>query len=487
MKANIYKSFVVRQHYVANGDKPGSMPPKSQEWPMTKSSGRVRTTTRRVVMASLVGNALEWYDFFLYGTAAALIFNRLFFPGADPLVGTVAAFGTQAVAFAARPIGGVIFGHFGDRIGRRSILYLTLSLMGVATFLIGVLPTYETIGVWAPILLTLLRMLQGIAVGGEWGGGVLLISENVDGKRRGMLSAFSQTGVGIGFLLSALVFAITQGVTTEEQFMTWGWRVPFLAGVAIMGMGLFIRHRVSETAAFEEVREQSKAEQLPALTALREHPRSIFVAFGARLTESGASYIFIVFVLAYTNQLGVPNSVALTAVVIAMALNAMAMPLWGALSDKVGRKPVYMAGAAGVALWAVPFFWLINTRQTALILVSVIVANAVCHAAMIGVQPAFFTELFSSDVRYSGVALSHELASILGAGLSPLIAISLLAWADAWWPVAVYVVFLGLVAVVAVAMAPETAGRDLSAVSRDRPAKVPPGAVEESPARVSAP
>ncbi|MFI9627416.1 MFS transporter [Streptomyces sp. NPDC052042] len=451
---------------------------------MTNSSGKVRTTTRRVVAASLVGNALEWYDFFLYGTAAALIFNRLFFPGADPMVGTVAAFGTQAVAFAARPIGGFIFGHFGDRIGRRSMLYVTLSLMGVATFLIGALPTYETIGVWAPILLTLLRMLQGIAVGGEWGGGVLLISENVDGRRRGMLSALSQTGVGIGFLLSALVFAITQGATTEEQFMTWGWRIPFLAGVAIMGMGLFIRHRVSETAAFEEVREQSKVERLPALTALREHPRSMFVAFGARLTESGASYIFIVFVLAYTDQVGISNSVALTSVVIGMTLNALAMPLWGALSDRVGRRPVYIGGAVGVALWAAPFFWLINTRQTALVLISIIVANAICHAAMIGVQPAFFTELFPSDVRYSALSLSHELASILGGGISPLIAISLLAWADAWWPVAVYVAFLGLVAVVAVAMAPETVGRDLSAGSLDRPAQPTPG---DTPAQVSAP
>ncbi|GLW99437.1 MFS transporter [Microtetraspora sp. NBRC 16547] len=438
------------------------------------SRGRGRTSSRRVIVASLVGNALEWYDFFLYGTAAALIFNHLFFPTVDPMVGTISAFGTQAVAFLARPIGGVLFGHFGDRVGRRTMLYLTLSLMGVATFLIGVLPTYASIGIWAPILLTVVRMLQGIAVGGEWGGGVLLISENVDARRRGMLSALSQTGVGIGFVLSALAFAVMQTVTTDAQFMAWGWRVPFIAGVLIMGVGLFIRTHVMETAAFQEVQEKSGVEHIPAWTALREQPRSVLVTFGARLTESGASYIFIVFVLAYATQIGISSSVALTSVVIAMALDALLMPLWGALSDRVGRRPVYIAGAIGVALWAAPFFWLINTKETPLVVLSIVVANAICHSAMIGTQPAFFTELFTGDVRYSGVALGHEIASVVGGGLSPLIAISLLAWAEAWWPVALYLAFLGLVAVVAVALAPETAARDLTSVTRKRSSNLSP-------------
>jgi MHS family shikimate/dehydroshikimate transporter-like MFS transporter len=425
------------------------------------STTSARTPIRRAVVASMVGNALEWYDFFLYGTAAALVFNQLFFPTFDPLAGTIAAFGTYALGFAARPIGGLIFGHFGDRVGRRTVLVATLSLMGVATFLIGLLPTYGQIGIAAPVLLTVLRIVQGIAVGGEWGGGVLLISENADAKRRGMLSALSQTGVGIGFVLSALVFAVMTGVTTEEQFLAWGWRVPFLVGVVLMAAGLVIRLKVLETAAFRETRERHR---VPVLEAVRQHPRAVLVSFGARIAENGGSYVFLVFVLAYARQIGIPGGVALTAVVVAMTVEALAMPAWGALSDRIGRRPVYMGGAVAMALWAWPFFWLLGTRETALVILAVVVANAVCHGAMIGTQPAFFSELFGSGVRYSGVALGHELASVLAGGLSPLIATALLAWAGGWWPVAVYLAVMGAITVAALAVSDETVARDLSAV-----------------------
>lgn len=438
------------------------------------------TPTRRVVLASMVGNALEWYDFFLYGTAAALVFNQLFFPTIDPLTGTIAAFGTYALGFAARPVGGIIFGHFGDRIGRRAMLVATLTLMGAATFLIGVLPTYTQIGIWAPILLTALRIVQGIAVGGEWGGGVLLISENVDPARRGMLSALSQTGVGIGFVLSALVFATVSALTSEATFLAWGWRVPFLVGVVIMGIGLLIRMKVMETAAFAEVKEQGATEHVPALTAIRQHPRSILVSFGARIAENGGSYVFLVFVLAYATEVGISSTVALVSVVVAMTLEAVAMPLWGALSDRIGRRPVYAGGAIAMILWAAPFFWLLNTGETPLVLLAVVVANAVCHGAMIGTQPAFFSELFASGVRYSGVALGHELASVLAGGLSPLIATVLLAWAGGWWPVAVYLGVLGLITLVAVLFSDETVGRDLSTIDHRADKS---GRVASSPAR----
>ena len=420
-----------------------------------------RTPIRRAVVASMVGNALEWYDFFLYGTAAALVFNHLFFPTVDPLAGTIAAFGTYALGFAARPIGGLIFGHFGDRIGRKAMLVVTLSLMGAATFLIGVLPTYGQVGIAAPVLLTVLRVVQGIAVGGEWGGGVLLISENADGPRRGMLSALSQTGVGVGFVLSALVFAVMTGVTTEEQFLAWGWRVPFLVGVVLMAAGLVIRLKVLETEAFRRTREKHR---VPVLEAVRRHPRAVLVSFGARIAENGGSYIFLTFVLAYASQVGIPGGVALTAVVVGMALEALAMPAWGALSDRIGRRPVYMGGAIAMAFWAWPFFWLLDTRETPLVILAVVVANAVCHGAMIGTQPAFFTELFGSGVRYSGVALGHELASVLAGGLSPLIATALLAWAGGWWPVAVFLAVMGAITTVAVLASEETVARDLGAV-----------------------
>jgi MFS family permease len=341
------------------------------------------------------------------------------------------------------------------------MLVATLTLMGAATFLIGLLPTYGQIGIAAPVLLTALRVVQGIAVGGEWGGGVLLISENADARRRGMLSALSQTGVGIGFVLSALVFAVMTGVTTEEQFLAWGWRVPFLVGVLLMAAGLVIRLKVLETAAFRETRERHR---LPVLEAVRRHPRAVLVSFGARIAENGGSYIFLVFVLAYARQVGIPGGVALTAVVLGMALEALAMPAWGALSDRIGRRPVYAFGAVAMAVWAWPFFLLLDTKQTPLVLLAVVVANAVCHGAMIGTQPAFFTELFGSGVRYSGVALGHELASVLAGGLSPLVATALLAWAGGWWPVAIYLAVMGAITVVAVLASRETVGSDLATI-----------------------
>ncbi|WP_208867428.1 MFS transporter [Streptomyces himastatinicus] len=324
---------------------------------------------RTAAIASLVGSALEWYDFFLYGTAAALVFNTLFFPTFDPLVGTIAAFGTNAAGFLARPLGGIVFGHFGDRLGRKSMLVITLMIMGVSTFLIGLLPGYATIGVWAPVLLVGLRIVQGIAVGGEWGGGVLIVSEHAPDHRRGFYSAWSQTGVGLGFVLSASVFTLVQAVTSKDAFLAWGWRVPFLAGIVLTAVGLVIRMRVMETPAARQAAPAGKKARLPILDVLRTHPKAVLIAFGARIAENGALYVFLTFSLSYAATIGLDGNLVLTAVVVGMLAESFTMPMWGALSDRVGRRPVYLGGAIAMIVWAYPFFLMFDSRNPVLVFV----------------------------------------------------------------------------------------------------------------------
>ncbi|WP_063726954.1 MFS transporter [Streptomyces sp. RTd22] len=411
---------------------------------------------RTAAIASLVGSALEWYDFFLYGTAAALVFNTLFFPTFDPLVGTIAAFGTNAAGFLARPLGGIVFGHFGDRLGRKSMLVITLMIMGVSTFLIGMLPGYATIGVWAPVLLVGLRIVQGIAVGGEWGGGVLIVSEHAPDHRRGFYSAWSQTGVGLGFVLSASVFTLAQAVTSKDAFLAWGWRVPFLAGIVLTAVGLVIRMRVMETPAARQAAPAEKKARLPILDVLRTHPKAVLIAFGARIAENGALYVFLTFSLSYAATIGLDGDLVLTAVVVGMLAESFAMPMWGALSDRVGRRPVYLGGAIAMIVWAYPFFLMFDSRNPVLVFVAAFVALVICHGTMIGTQPSFFHELFDSRVRYSGVAFGHELASMVAGGFSPIIATALFAWAGASWPIALFLMGMGVVTVIAVALAPET-------------------------------
>ena len=411
---------------------------------------------RTAAIASLVGSALEWYDFFLYGTAAALVFNTLFFPTFDPLVGTIAAFGTNAAGFLARPLGGIVFGHFGDRLGRKAMLVITLMIMGVSTFLIGTLPGYATIGVWAPVLLVGLRIVQGIAVGGEWGGGVLIVSEHAPDHRRGFYSAWSQTGVGLGFVLSASVFTVIQAVTSKDAFLAWGWRVPFLAGIVLTAVGLVIRMRVMETPAARQAAPAGKKARLPILDVLRTHPKAVLIAFGARIAENGALYVFLTFSLSYAATIGLDGDLVLTAVVVGMLVESFAMPMWGALSDRVGRRPVYLGGAIAMIVWAYPFFLMFDSRNPVLVFVAAFVALVICHGTMIGTQPSFFHELFDSRVRYSGVAFGHELASMVAGGFSPIIATALFAWAGASWPIALFLMGMGVVTVIAVALAPET-------------------------------
>lgn len=416
---------------------------------------------RKVAIASFIGTAIEWYDYFLYGTAAALVFGTLFFPDFSPLAGTLASFATFAVGFFARPVGGIIIGHYGDRVGRKNMLVLTLLVMGIATFLIGFLPTYDQIGVWAPILLVLLRIFQGFGVGGEWGGAILMAVEHSPRGRRGFYGSWPQIGVPAGLLLGTGAIYLFR-LLPDEQFLAWGWRIPFLLSIVMVGVGLYIRLAILESPAFRQVQESGTRARMPIIDVLRTYPKSVLIAMGLRVAENGSFYVFTVFVLTYiATQLGLDDTVALLGVMIASALELFLIPFFGALTDRVGRKPVYMFGAVFSLLFAFPFFWLVNTEVTILIWLA-IVFSLVGHAAMYGTQGAFFSELFGTRVRYSGASLGYQLASVFAGGLSPFIAVALLNWSGSYWPVAVYLGFMALITIVAVYVATETFQGDIT-------------------------
>ena len=423
-------------------------------------------SVRRVVLASFVGTAIEWYDFVLYGTAAALVFNKLFFPNVDPLAGTMAAFATYAVGFFARPFGGIFFGHFGDKLGRKSMLVTTLMLMGVATFLIGVLPTYEQAGVLAPVLLVALRFVQGLGVGGEWGGAVLMAVEHGAAGRRGLHASWVQAGVPVGLLLATGAFNLCAALP-EAQFLSWGWRVPFLLGIVLTGVGLFIRLAITESPVFAQMKAAKAEARLPILEVVRSYTRNVLLAMGARFAENACFYIFTVFVLTYaTQQLGLAKADVLNGVLLASGVQFFLIPLFGALSDRVGRRPVYLAGAMFMALFAFPFFWLVDTRTTVGIWAAIAI-GLVGHSAMYGPQAAFFSELFGTRVRYSGASLGYQLASPFAGGLAPLIAAGLLKWSGGDpWPIAVYLIGMAAITIVSVWLAAETHRKDLGEENR---------------------
>jgi MHS family shikimate/dehydroshikimate transporter-like MFS transporter len=427
-----------------------------------KAPPTTNATIRRVAIASFIGTTIEWYDFFLYGTASALIFNKLFFPNYDPLTGTLASFGTYAVGFAARPIGGIVCGHFGDRIGRKSMLILTLLIMGVATFLIGCLPTYNDIGIWAPILLVVLRMAQGFGVGGEWGGAVLMAVEHAPSGRRGFYGSWPQIGVPAGLLLSTVMFGQISKLP-EQALLSWGWRVAFLVSIALVAVGLFIRLAVVEPPVFEALKQSGAGARLPILDAVRHHPKNVLLAMGARLAENGAFYLYTVFVLTYATQprIGFASSSVLKAISLAAIVEVVAIPAFGALSDVVGRRPVYLFGAIFTGLFAFPFFWLIETSISGLMVLAIVLALVLGHAAMYGPQASFFSELFGTRVRYSGASLGYQLASVIAGGLSPLIATGLLKRYGGSWPIALFIIGLAAVTTLSVYRAAETAHSDI--------------------------
>ncbi|MDP9455207.1 MAG: MFS transporter [Actinobacteria bacterium] len=414
-----------------------------------------RPSVGQVALASFIGTTVEWYDYFLYGTAAAVVFAPLFFPESEPLIGTLLAFATFGVGFAARPLGGVFFGHFGDRIGRKAMLVTTLLLMGIATFCIGLLPTYGQVGILAPILLVFLRLVQGFSLGGEWGGAVLMATEYSPRGRRGFYGSWPQMGAFSGLLIGTGVFALFSRLP-EEQFLAWGWRIPFLLSIVLVGVGLFVRLKIAESPAFNRVKATGTESRMPIVDVFREHPKSVLLAMGARMAENGVFYILAVFSISYvTETVGMDKGVALNAVLIGAAVGFFVIAAFGALSDKVGRRPVYMGGAAFSALFAFPFFWMLDSGSAPLIYLGVVI-GIIGHAAMYGPQAAFFSELFGARVRYSGASVGYQLASVLAGGLSPFIAVALLSWAGSFWPIALYMIGLCLLTLLAVYVASET-------------------------------
>ena len=419
-----------------------------------------RTSLRQVVTASLIGSVIEWYDFFIYGTAAALIFGQLFFPGSDPLIGTLYAFGTYAVGFIARPIGGVFCGHYGDKIGRKSMLVMTLLVMGVATALVGLLPTYESIGILAPVLLVILRLLQGFAVGGEWGGATLMTVEYAPPGRRGFYGSWPGMGIPAGLVVATAVFTAFSSLP-QEQFLSWGWRVPFLVSIVLVAVGLFVRLRILETPAFRQMQESGGGSQLPVVDVFRNHWKSLLLTMGAFFLLNGGFYVVVTFMLAYgTQTLGVDNSTMLTGVLIAGTVQIFAIGLFAALSDRVGRRPVYLGGAIFLLHFSFPFFWMVNTAAPPLIWLAMSIA-IVALGAMYGPSGAFFSELFDTNVRYSGASLGYQLASAIAGGFAPLIATALLS-GYGYPAVALYMIVMALITITAVYLATETYQRDIA-------------------------
>ena len=411
----------------------------------------------RVILAASIGSALEWYDFFLYGTAAALVFGELFFPKSDPVVGTLLAFLTFGVGFAVRPLGGILFGILGDRMGRKPVLVATLLMIGVGTTLIGVLPTYQQIGIWAPLLLVAMRVVQGLGAGAEYGGAVIYLVENAPAKHRGFWGSFAPLGVSVGNLLAAAAFALVT-MLPREDLMSWGWRIPFLASFLLILVGIYVRMRITETPVYTEaVVARGKVEKNPAMEALKRHPRNFMVVLGARLGENGLGYLFPVFGLSYCiTTLGIPRADALSALMLAFGVELFTIVGFATLSDRIGRRPVYMFGALFGIFWAFAFFWLVGTKEWIWIAVAFIGARAIVTAAMFGPQAAYFAELFPPQRRFAGFAFARELGSLLAGGPAPFVAAALVAAFGSWWPVACYAAFLAAATVIAIWCGPET-------------------------------
>src|SRR4051812_7544301 len=413
-----------------------------------------------VALASLIGTTIEWYDFFLYNTAAALVFNKLFFPTFDPFVGTLLAFSTYAVGFAARPIGGIVIGHYGDRVGRKSMLVLTLIMMGLATATIGLLPTYNTIGVWAPIALVLLRVVQGFGVGGQWGGAVLMAVEHAPAGRRGYYGSWPQIGVPAGLLTSTIIFTAFS-TRPAEEFMSWGWRIPFLCSIVLVAVGLIIRMKILETPIFAKMKESKSASKQPVLEVLQKYPKQVLQAAGARCAENGAFYIYSAFMLVYATQhVHISRNIPLAGIMIASALEFIAVPFYGALTDRIGRRPVFMFGAIMTAVLAFPLFWMFDTGSTPLIWLALLLVFLCSHAPMYAPQGAFFAELFGTNVRYSGASLGSQLAAAVAGGFSPLIATALLPKYGST-AIALYIIGMALITIVAIWSAAETNRHEL--------------------------
>ncbi|WP_237449865.1 MFS transporter [Novosphingobium silvae] len=425
---------------------------------------------RKVVGASMAGTIVEWYEFFLYGTAATLIFGKLFFPPTgNELDGVIAAFATYAVGFIARPLGGVLFGHIGDRIGRKSLLQFSLMLIGCSTFLMGCLPTFPTIGYWAPILLVALRFVQGFALGGEWGGAVLLVAEHSPNQSRAFWGSFPQAGVPLGNLLATIVLLVLSGTLSNDAFLSWGWRVGFWLSAVIVGIGYYIRTQVSDSPIFEAARSaaEERAHAGYGLTEVfRRYPRGVFTAMGLRVGENILYYMVVTFSITYLAHIGVETTQILGLLFCAHVLHVVVIPIFGTMADKIGRRPVYIAGAALTMVWPFVAFPMFGTGSL-LIILGAIFMGMIVHALMYAPQPAIMAEMFPTRMRYSGVSLGYQVTAIFAGSWAPLIGATLLRRYDDWLPIACYILVAGTISLISALVMSESKGVSLLAIDRD--------------------
>lgn len=413
---------------------------------------------KRALTSSVLGTCIEWFDFYVYGVAAATVLNAQFFPEVDPFVGVLAAFATYAVGFAARPLGGFIFSHFGDRVGRKTALMVTLGMMGIATALIGLLPNYAAIGVWAPILLVTLRIIQGIGVGGEWGGAALMATEYAPAHRRGFLGSMPQIGVPAGTLLANGAFFVVGMVWTEEQVHEWAWRVPFVASFLLVVISFYIRSKVAESPVFDEVKERGEVEDMPVIAVIKRKPVTILKVIMMRFAENANYYIYTTFLLAYGPEILIAENDIMLATMIMAGLGIFTIPFWGWVSDHWGRRYTVLAGGLTMLLTAFPFFWGVQTGDFLMILLSLILTCNVGRDLCYSVEPAYFTELFEPKIRYSGASVGPQVAAVFAGGFAPLIATALIGpeW-NRYWLVGAYIVLTSLISVAGALWAPETA------------------------------
>jgi MHS family shikimate/dehydroshikimate transporter-like MFS transporter len=422
-----------------------------------------RVSLRRIVWSSVIGTAVEWYDFLIYGAATALVFNKIFFAAGDPALATIAAFGTYAVGFLARPLGAAIFGHYGDRVGRKAMLAVTIIVMGIGTFLIGLLPTYQQVGIAAPVLLIGLRFLQGIGLGGEWGGAVLMVVENCPTHKRGLLGSSVQIGNPIGNLAAIGMFALVAQLP-ESDFLSWGWRIPFLISILLVGVGLYIRLRMEETAAFLHVKAKNEVAKLPLVEILTHHRRPFFTAVGLKISEIAYASIGGVFVMSYaTANLGLSRALVLNGAFASSLAALFAIPVFGWMSDRFGRKVMFYSSCLFSALFAFPLFWLLDTRDPTVVVITIVVAITFGQMVMFGIGAPWYSELFTARLRYSGASLGFQVGAALSGGLTPLIAASLMAWSGGkTWPVSVFLILCAMITAIATYSAPEMANKELT-------------------------